>query len=164
VESRRLVNGLRSLALDDLGLAGAVEQLLSEEKGRAGWTEADLIHNIPAQRFDSALETAAYRVIQEALTNARKHAETDRVRVMLLLGSDAHTGTSQLSLEVRDWGRGFAPEQRTEDYGRLGLHGMAARIRLMEGTWELRSTPGEGTVVSVTFPAAAPQAAEEHTP
>lgn len=161
IESRRLVNGLRSLALDDLGLAGAIEQLLSEEKERAGWEQADLVHNIPAQRFDTALETAVYRVVQEAITNARKHAHAPRVRVVLLLGANPRTGALQLSLEVRDWGRGFNPEQRTDDYRHVGLHGMVERIRLMDGVWDLQSAPGKGTVVSAIFPVPAPPGESE---
>ena len=71
MESRRLVNGLRTLALDDLGLAGALEEAVAEEKARAGWADADMTHNIAGRRFDKSLETAVYRVAQEALTNAR---------------------------------------------------------------------------------------------
>jgi signal transduction histidine kinase len=52
VESRRLINGLRSLALDDLGLAGALEQLVSEERERSGWEKAALSHNLTDRRFD----------------------------------------------------------------------------------------------------------------
>jgi signal transduction histidine kinase len=152
VESRRLVNGLRPLALDDLGLAGAMEQLLAEEKQRAGWEEASLAHNIPDQRFDSALETAAYRVAQEALTNSRRHAATPRVHVELLLEGTGQAEGPRLSLEVRDWGRGFVPEPGAEAHGHLGLHGMRERVSLMEGACDVRSLPGQGTVVRAVFP------------
>ncbi|HZG66672.1 MAG TPA: PAS domain-containing protein, partial [Herpetosiphonaceae bacterium] len=81
IESRRLINGLRTLTLEDLGLAGALEQLLREEKERAGWEEAEFAHNIAECRYDRMLETAVYRVAQEALCNARKYARTSRVRV-----------------------------------------------------------------------------------
>lgn len=151
VESRRLINGLRSLALDDLGLAGALEQLLAEEKAHAGWGEADLIHNIAGQRFDKALETAVYRVAQEALTNARKHAGAMRVRLLLLMQPEQQAGMSHLTLEVRDWGKGFTP-QPTEGYGQVGLQSMAERVRLMEGRYELSSAPGAGTAVRAVFP------------
>lgn len=152
VESRRLVNGLRSLALDDLGLAGALEQLLQEEKTRADWNDADLIHNIAGRRFDKALETAVYRVAQEAITNARKHAEASRIRVVLLLGPDPQRGIDQLTLEVRDWGAGFVPEQKVGDYNHLGLHGMVERVSLMGGAYDLESRLGEGTRIRATFP------------
>ena len=152
IESRRLVNGLRSLALDDLGLAGALEQLLQEEKNRADWNDADLIHNIAGRRFDKALETAVYRVVQEAVTNARKHAAAQRVRVVLLLGPDPQRDGDQLTLEVRDWGSGFVPEQKVGDYNHLGLHGMVERVSLMGGVYDLESYIGEGTRIRATFP------------
>jgi signal transduction histidine kinase len=151
VESRRMVNGLRTLALDDLGLAGALEQLVTDEKTRAGWDDADLIHNIAARRFDKTLETAAYRVAQEALTNARKHAGAQRVRLILLVSGD--NDRERLTLEVRDWGRGFVPEQY-ENGGRahVGLQSMAERVRLLEGDYELVCAPGNGTTVRAAFP------------
>jgi PAS domain S-box-containing protein len=155
VESRRLVNGLRSLALDDLGLAGALEQLLVEEKTRAGWEEADFLHNISGRRYLKALETTIYRVAQEALTNARKHAHTDRVR-LLLLAEEAEGGGPQLTLEVRDWGKGFVPEEHVGDYGHVGLHSMMERVSLIGGTSQLQSAPGEGAVMHAVFPALEP--------
>lgn len=151
MESRRLVNGLRPLALDDLGLAGAVEQLLNEEKRRAGWDAADLIHNIAGRRFDTLLETTVYRVVQEALTNARRHSGTTRVRVILLAERDT-TGHEHLTLEVRDWGRGFILEEKTGDDAHVGLHSMVARVNLLNGRYALQSAPGEGTTVHAVLP------------
>lgn len=160
VESRRLVNGLRSLALDDLGLAGAVEQLVAEEKARTGWVDAEFIHNIADQRFDKGLETAAYRVIQEALTNARKHAAAKTVRVIVLNDTDA-AGAPILSIEVRDWGVGFIPEEKAGIEAHVGLQGMAERVSLMGGVYDLRSTPGEGTTVRAEFPSLEPGPTDE---
>jgi PAS domain S-box-containing protein len=154
VESRRLVNGLRSLALDDLGLAGAVELLLNEEKQRAGWEDAGFVHNIAGQRFDRSVETAAYRVVQEALTNARKHAETSRIQVMLLYGEEPELGASILTVEVKDWGKGFEPDKMQQEYKHFGLQGMIERIHLIGGTHALQSEPGVGTIVRAVLPAA----------
>lgn len=152
VESRRLVNGLRSLALDDLGLSGALEQLFTEEKARAGWEDAELAHNIADRRFDKSLETAVYRVVQEALTNIRKHAQTDRVRVLLLLSPDDKPGTREITLEIRDWGRGFSPEERIADTSHVGLQGMAERISLIGGRYTIESAPGEGCCIHAVIP------------
>ena len=152
IESRRMVNGLRSLALDDLGLAGALEQMLSEEKNRAGWEAADLIHNISDRRFDPTLETAVYRVVQEAVTNVRKHAESPRVRVSLILSLDESLAMHNLLVEIRDWGGGFLPEQKVEDYAHFGLHGMSERVQLLGGEYRLNSSPGSGTTVRARFP------------
>lgn len=157
VESRRLVNGLRSLALDDLGLAGALEQLIVEEKARAGWQHVDFLHNIAGHRFDVAVETAAYRVAQEALTNVRKHARTERVRVHLIIKTGAGSGPSWLTLEIHDSGAGFVPEEKMAEEGRVGLHSMRERVQLLGGTYLLESAPGKGTSVRASFPALEPK-------
>jgi signal transduction histidine kinase len=152
VESRRLVNGLRLLALDDLGLAGALEQLVSEEKERAGWQDAEFIHNVADRRFDKALETAVYRIAQEALTNARKHADSDRARLTLLERTEKHSKAGTLTLEVRDWGRGFIPENKVGEEGRVGLQGIIERANLLGAENEIRSEPGAGAIVRAVFP------------
>ena len=156
VESRRLVNGLRTLALDDLGLAGALEQMLAEEKSRAGWTDADLAHNIAGKRFDKTLETAVYRVAQEALTNARKHAQAPRIRVLLLEEQNSKIEGKQLTLEVRDWGCGFDPEHSVETSEHVGMQSMIERVRLLDGQYEVRSKPGDGSAIRAVFPILAP--------
>lgn len=152
VESRRLVSGLRALALEDLGLASALEQLLAEEKGHAGWSDVKFAHNLSGRRYDEVLETTIYRVAQEALTNVRKHAQATCVHLLLLRGVDPDTGAATLTLEVRDWGVGFMPSEKRTEWGHLGLHGMAERVSLLGGTYELRSAPGEGTLVRAVFP------------
>jgi signal transduction histidine kinase len=150
---------MRLLSLEDLGLAGSLELLLEQEKASAGWEDTDFIHNITGRRFESALETGAYRVAQEALTNARKHAETTHVRLLLLTEKvPLHNGDNaeRLRLEVRDWGRGFVPEDKAnqiaDEMGHVGLQGIIERVHLLDGTCELRSTPGEGATLFAVFP------------
>lgn len=152
VESRRLVNGLRSLALDDMGLAGALAQLVQEEKSRAGWAEADFLHNVEGERFATPIVTALYRVAQEALTNARKHAGARCVQVSLLRDDD-----SLLSLTVGDDGCGFDLSRRHADEKHIGLHGMTERIRLLEGTLQIESVRGQGTQLTATVPVRYPE-------
>ena len=153
-----MVNGLRTLALDDLGLAGALEQIVDEERRRAGWTDADFVHNISGERFDSALETTIYRVAQESLTNARKHSQATRVRLTLLLDEPRERGEGMrhLRLEVRDWGRGFDTDQASRDDSRVGLHSMFERVHNVGGEWTVDSTPGKGTIVRASMPAHPP--------
>jgi len=146
IESRRLISGLRSLALDDLGLVGALAQLVHEEGQRAGWKSVDFIHNVADRRFDRMVETAVYRLGQEALTNARKHAETASIHVSL------HAEQANLTIEVRDRGCGFHPEEVSKDYAHMGLHGMSERATLMGGRFEIRSAPGKGTTIHAVFP------------
>lgn len=150
-ESRRLVNGLRSLALDDMGLAGALEQLIGEEKARAGWQEADFAHNLAAERFSDRVETALYRIAQEALTNVRKHAEARVVRVRLLVQADGEIH-NELLLDVSDDGNGFLPKTRDADERHIGLQGIAERVRLLEGHLEIITAPGRGTTIAVRLP------------
>lgn len=156
LEARRLVNGLRSLALDDLGLVGALDLLIAEEKERAGWEAVEFQHNLAAVRFDTGLETAAYRVIQEALTNARKYADTRRIRVTLLYHAATYAGASSLLLEIRDWGKGFDPEVVRGSYDHLGPHSMEERVRLLHGHFEITTKPGAGTIVRAVFPLVRP--------
>lgn len=153
MESRRLVNGLRALALDDLGLAGALEQLVDEEKRRAEWAEVEFRHNLAGRRFEDTLETALYRVAQEALTNTRKYAQAGKVIVTLIASTEPQTGAMQVTLEVRDWGRGFLPEEKMQEHGRVGLHSMRERVLLLGGKFYLQSRPGEGTTVRAVVPA-----------
>lgn len=148
VESRRLVNGLRLLALEDLGLAGALEQLLREEETRAGW-DVELSCNIAQRRFESELEIGVYRVAQEALTNVRKHAGAARVTVKLWAHDEANP--PELRLEVRDWGQGFASDAAA-DTSHVGLHGMSERVGVLGGTFHVASVAGKGTTVRAVFP------------
>lgn len=149
VESRRLINNLRLLVLDDLGLIGALEQLVQEESSRAGWEESHLDTNIGEERFDTAIETGVYRIAQEALTNARKHAQTTKIQLSLWKQSHGHITT--LQLEVRDWGNGFAPGDGAASSGHFGLQSMIERIHLLNGTSEIDTAPDAGTTIRATF-------------
>jgi PAS domain S-box-containing protein len=150
VESRRMINNLRLLVLDDLGLPGALQQLLREEAERAGWEAAELDENTGEERFEVTLETTVYRIAQEALTNARRHAHTRWVHIELRKEVVGHNVC--LRLEVRDWGQGFVAAERLGTSGHFGLQGVVERVHLLDGTYELRTSPGEGTTISVTFP------------
>ena len=98
-EARRVITGLRPMALDYLGLATALRLWVDTLRGE-GW-EIDYEEAIGQVHLPAEIETVLYRIIQEALTNVRKHARTTRARVALrrLDGS--------VYLEVQDWGRGF---------------------------------------------------------
>jgi signal transduction histidine kinase len=152
LESRRLVNGLRLLALDDLGLAGALEQLFTEEKARAGWRDARFIHNLANQRYSTTLETTVYRVAQEALTNVRKHARADQVSMMLIAETTGDKLEPVLVLDVHDTGVGFVLEEKGGDYSHFGIPGMIERVRLVNGSYSVKSAPGEGTNIHAEFP------------
>jgi PAS domain S-box-containing protein len=147
-EARRVIADLRPTTLDDFGLATAVR--LQIEELRAGGYEATYEETLGEERLPAALETALFRVAQEALTNVRKHAGTDRVRVTL-----GHRPGGLVRLEVRDWGRGFDLARVASGGGpgeRVGLSSMRERVALLGGGLEIRSEPGEGTSVVAEVP------------
>jgi signal transduction histidine kinase len=146
-EARRVIEGLRPAALDDFGLAAAV-RLLVEGLRSDGW-RVDYEEGLGTERLPGEAETALYRVAQEALTNARKHADTTTARVRLM-----HRG-ERVRLEVRDFGCGFEPSAAPGGAGpgeRVGINGMRERTTLLGGGFEIRSRPGEGTTVVAEVP------------
>jgi len=123
-----------------------VEELMAE-----GW-EVDHEEALGEERLPAEVETALYRVAQEALTNVRKHARTNRVHITLARRERS------VRLEVRDYGRGFDPSAVSGDGGpgeRVGLSSMRERIALLGGDFEILSKPGVGTplVAKVPLPA-----------
>ena len=94
-------------------------------------------------RLSREVETAIYRITQEALTNARKHSGASCVNV------DLWEDASQVHLMVQDDGRGFDPEARTQGFG---LTGITERVELLRGELEVASIIGKGTTITVTAP------------
>jgi len=146
-EARNVVADLRPTALDDFGLAIALR--LQVERLRDEGLRAIYEETLGGGRLPEVVETALFRVAQEALTNVRKHARTDRVHVALeRRGRTIH-------LQVRDWGRGFVPDGRTDqaDPGeRIGLSSMRERAVLLGGHFKIQSEPGAGTLVVAEVP------------
>jgi PAS domain S-box-containing protein len=149
-ECRRMVNGLRALTLDEVGLVCALQQLLDEQTEIAEWISSPLIQNIGDTRYNVELETAIFRVAQEAISNARKHSETGRLS-MELNERRTDNGSKSLTLTVQDWGQGFDPDGVKTVYGHLGLRSMQERTRLLEGIFSIDTSPGAGTKISAAF-------------
>ncbi|MDQ3436372.1 MAG: PAS domain S-box protein [Actinomycetota bacterium] len=146
-EARYVIADLRPTALDDLGLAAAVR--LQVEKIRNLGSEVDYEEALGDERLPAEVETALFRVAQEALTNVHKHAPSARVKITL------QRLTNCVRLNVRDWGPGFDPEKATDGGGpgeRLGLSSMRERVALLGGHLEVYSLPGEGTEVVAEIP------------
>lgn len=141
-ESRRLINGFRPPILDEQGIVAAIEYLVEEQTAAGPKVTLELKSEIP--RLAPALETAIFRITQEALTNARKHSGSRKVEIKLDHDRD------WIHLEVRDWGKGFKPSRGRK--GRFGLRGIRERVRLLEGKVAIESRPGKGTSVSVDLP------------
>jgi PAS domain S-box-containing protein len=146
-EARRVIAGLRPAILDDFGLSSAISFELQAQ--RADGVEVEFNDGLGGTRLDPTLETPLFRVVQEALSNVRKHAHSKRVAVTL------ERRTNNLHLEVRDWGRGFRLATAQAGVGRgeqVGLAGMHERIALISGRLTIRSRPGAGTRVQVQAP------------
>ena len=139
-EAHELALELRPTALDDLGLKAALDTLIRRWSERAT-ISADFHFSTRGDgRFPSDVETAIYRVVQEALTNVAKHAGAARVSVVVECRGD------QLVAIVEDDGRGFEPDGDTPRE-RLGLSGMSERMALVDGTLHVESSIGGGTTV-----------------
>jgi signal transduction histidine kinase len=138
---RSLITDLRPASLDELGPAPAIEALAARVR-RAGLdvdVAIDLAQGRAADRHLPEVETAMYRIIQEALTNARKHGGAGRAVV------EVHEREGAVHLSVRDDGDGFDPAARTAGFGLLG---MRERAELLNGTLDIDSAPGNGTTVT----------------
>ncbi|HEV2092629.1 MAG TPA: PAS domain S-box protein [Rubrobacter sp.] len=151
VEARHVIEGLRPAALDDLGLASAV-QLEVQELRSQGW-QVDYEDELEDARLPADIETVLYRVAQEALNNARKHARTTRARVALARRGEA------VHLEVSDEGCGFDPSSPTATGPgeRVGLVGMRERVALLGGELKIYSRPGAGTRAVARIPLPGPE-------
>jgi PAS domain S-box-containing protein len=148
-EVRRLAWGLRPSVLDDLGLAAALERY-AEEFGRTRDIAVRLeIGGLEGDRMPEAVETALYRIMQEALSNVARHAEARHVSVRL-----QRTGTT-VTMAVEDDGHGFDPHHPpappTAARG-LGIHTMRERAAVLRGALTIESAPGRGTHVAVEIP------------
>jgi signal transduction histidine kinase len=145
---RALITELRPAALDHLGVDAAVRGL-AERMARSG-LEVDVSVELAweqgqaGERLIPELETAVYRLVQEALTNAIKHGHAGRAVVEITAVHD------NVNVTVRDDGDGFDPTSKTDGFGLLG---MRERVELLDGTLSITTAPGHGTTVVAVFPA-----------
>ncbi len=147
---RDLSVSLRPAALDKLGLVPSLRGLLDREAQRAGLV-AHLDAEVLTPRLPPEVETACFRVVQEALTNVIRHARAREVWVRVRERPEG------LFLSVRDDGVGFDVEtarDRAAGGASLGLLGLQERVQLVGGRIEFHSTPGQGTEVRVQVPLA----------
>jgi signal transduction histidine kinase len=144
---RNLAFELRPAALDLLGLAAALRLIVARHGQRTG-TPASFTATPAELQASAEVETASFRIVQEALTNAARHARASRVEVTVTMQGDA------LEVAVRDDGVGFDVAERLP--AGLGLVGMSERAALADGQLDIESTPGAGTTVRARFPRAKP--------
>jgi PAS domain S-box-containing protein len=152
---RRLMSGLRPPLLEERGLIPALRETL-DRYGREHNVQTEFA-GIATIEIPPDLETLAYRVVQEALSNSSKHSSATAVNVAV------ETTGGQLRVEVVDDGQGFDMGKRREylQSGRVGLASMQERVELANGTFMVHSTPGRGTTVVASLPLGAVPAARE---
>ena len=139
---RRLAVELRPSALDDFGLVTAIERLADTYREQAG-VHVDVEANLGEERLPPEVETALYRIAQEALTNVSKHAGATRISVVV-----TRKGSSA-AVVVEDDGRGFDARARSDG---LGLPGMRERVALLGGRLVVETKPGSGTTLAAEVP------------
>jgi signal transduction histidine kinase len=149
-EVRKLALELRPSVLDDLGLVAALRQYVRATGERAGLSTHVTVSGLDeADRLPTSVETALFRIAQQALANVRKHTNTKRAHVSLKrLGQ-------KIRLSVRDWGQGFDPATVQSNDGpgeRVGITSMRERVALLDGDFRIHSRPGAGTLVTVDIP------------
>jgi len=159
-ETRAAIGGLRPPVLDDLGLSAALATLAREVGGRGGDLDVTVaVTGELEEALPDHVQTALYRIAQEAVGNCVRHASASFVDVLL---EHAH---DRVRLVVRDDGVGFTRTQgrRPDSYG---LRGMAERAELLGGRVTVSSRPGVGTTVEavVPVPSASPPAPAERSP
>ena len=152
---RNLSHLLHPPLLDDLGLAAAIEWYLREFGKRHG-IAVELLQDSMPERVTSDIEAAAYRIVQEALTNVAKHAHATVCRVYL------QRLASTVLITIEDDGVGFdvTGVEQSPERG-IGLLGIRERVSQLHGTLRLESTPGKGTRLTVELPARSRAAVED---
>ncbi|MGZ5299012.1 MAG: ATP-binding protein [Actinomycetota bacterium] len=143
---RALMSGLRPPLLEERGLIPAIRETLARFGTEHG-VRTEFSGMVGTELPDD-LETLAYRVVQEALSNAAKHSQAAHVAVSVELDQ------VQLRVEIVDDGIGFDNARAREflRLGRVGLASMRERVELASGTFVVRSTPGRGTTIVATLP------------
>jgi signal transduction histidine kinase len=147
VTIRGFCSDLRPVLLDYAGLIAAVRSAAAQFEARTG-IRVEVEHEGPAARCDPDIESAAFRIVQEALLNCAKHSGAAKVNIQITVHDD------RLKLEIRDDGKGFdldALGTRSQAPGH-GLLNMRDRATLAGGELRFDSAPGEGTRVRVVMP------------
>jgi signal transduction histidine kinase len=137
---------LRPAVLDDLGLLAALEWHCARYTVQTGVRVEFSASGLKGRRLAAQVETAAFRIVQEALTNVARHAGVNQVAV------SAQAGDEKLLVRISDRGRGFDPRAALEARASNGVAGMVERALLLGGQLDLQSAPGAGTAIMAEPP------------
>jgi two-component system, NarL family, sensor histidine kinase DevS len=146
---RGLIAELRPAALDELGLAAAIDGLLERLETTQGIevdkdVSLELERGAGSGRLDAEVESTVYRLIQEGLSNVAKHSRAERVSLTLT------TSEGHIDIVLIDDGVGFDPDAESDGFG---LVGMRERVAMVGGSLTVRSAPGSGTALRASVPA-----------
>ncbi|MCX6082784.1 MAG: response regulator [Chloroflexi bacterium] len=147
---REISLNLRPAVLDDFGLAAALDDLF---KRFTSHTKIAISHNVnplDERRFNKTIETAVFRVAQEAITNIARHAEVNEATFTLIIKPGF------LRVSIADTGKGFDIKSK-EMVASTGLSGMRERVNMAGGHFVLQSAPGQGTLVIAEFDLGQPE-------
>jgi len=159
---RNLALGLRPPMLDDLGLDAALQWVIGSFGAKSD-TVINFNSTLHGMRPNPAIEVACFRIAQEALTNAQRHANASLIDIRI------EASDHELVLTIVDNGVGFAvaaAQQQAASGRSIGMLGMRERCTLVGGRLKIRSSPGHGCTVTARFPLAmpAPLFADTHKP
>lgn len=142
-EAHRLDGEICPVITDEQNLVEAIARLIAES-GRGGRLQVEFKRDIQSERMDPLLQENIFRIVQEALTNVKRHSRSKTAEIGLWQRDGA------LLLEIEDQGVGFDPNGVPD--GRFGLKGIRERARLFGGRASIQSAPGEGTRILVELP------------
>lgn len=145
-DMRKIIFNLRPMVLDDLGLIPAIKKYTEQYQ-----KEYNIYVNITIfgqeRRLDSSLEVALFRIIQESLTNIKKHAEAKQAVIKIEFLEN------KIIVSVKDDGKGFDLKSHVEKQNSgFGLLGMKERLQLLKGTLKIKTAPGKGTEIILSVP------------
>lgn len=141
---RDMLTRLRPPSLDEVGLEGSLQDLVTAWQSRYPQHHADVYLRLPDTPLNDAIQLTVYRMVQEALTNISRYAG-DAVHVII----DIHSHSGKLNIVIRDNGKGFEPQNRPRGYG---LDAMQERVQAVQGYLQIESTPGAGVSLVAEIP------------
>lgn len=147
-EVRRIIYDLRPMALDDLGLIPTLTKYLATVEEYHKTTNIEFVYFGKDTRLPQKYEVALFRLIQEAVHNALKHAQPRTIQVKVEILSE------QVYVIVKDDGSGF--DVNVQKSGSYGMMGMRERVEILDGLLSIHSKQGAGTVISIKIPVALP--------
>ena len=142
-EARRMISERRPMIIDEEGLVEAINYLVAKEEAETA-IRLKFEHDVQFKRLDPLLEGTVFRIVQEAVANAKRHSQSDSIEIRLTQEAD------RFLLEIQDHGVGFDPDRVSEEH--FGIRGIYERARLFGGQATVQSAPGKGTRIRVELP------------